>query len=93
MRNTLRTFTLLAALTAVFVGVGFMIGGVAGMAIAQVLAAGMNLVSYWNSDKIVLSMFRAEAVDESHPEPLVRNYVADVLQMADAAGSSRPPCC
>ncbi|WP_091736840.1 zinc metalloprotease HtpX [Phenylobacterium immobile] len=90
MRNTLRTFTLLAALTAVFVGVGYMIGGVAGMAIALVLAAGMNLVSYWNSDKIVLSMFRAEAVDEGHPEPLVRNYVADVLQMADTAGLPRP---
>lgn len=90
MRNTLRTFMLLAALTALFVGVGYMLGGPAGMAIAFVLAGAMNLVSYWNADKIVLRMYRAQPVDASHPSAMVRNYVADVLDMADKAGLPRP---
>jgi len=90
MRNTLRTFMLLAGLTALFVGVGFMLGGTAGMAIALVMAGAMNLVSYWNADKIVLRMYRAQPVDGSHPNALVRNYVADVLDMAEKAGMPRP---
>jgi len=90
MRNHLRTFMLLAALTALFVGLGYLIGGPTGMAIAFVLAAGMNAVSYWNSDKIVLRMYRAVEVDESHPEALVRNYAADVHALADGAGMPRP---
>jgi heat shock protein HtpX len=90
MRNTLRTFMLLAALTAVFVGAGYLIGGPAGMAIAFVLAAAMNLVSYWNADKIVLRMYRAQPVDGGHPNALVRSYVADVEAMAERAGMPRP---
>ncbi len=90
MKNHLRTFTLLAALTALFVGIGYLIGGPTGMLIAFVLAAGMNLVSYWNADKIVLKMYRAVEVDASHPEPLIRNYVTDTLAMADRAGLPAP---
>ena len=90
MNNTLRTFTLLAALTALFVGIGYLLGGATGMAIALVMAGGMNLFSYWNADKIVLKMYGAEAVDEAHPEPLVRNYVADVVELARNAGLPRP---
>jgi Zn-dependent protease with chaperone function len=52
--NHLKTFVLLAGLTALFVGAGYMIGGPTGMLIALVLAVGMNLFSYWNADKIVL---------------------------------------
>ncbi len=90
MHNHLRTFTLLAALTALFMGIGFMIGGASGMLIALVLAGGMNLFSYWNSDKILLKMHGAQQVDESHPEALVRNYVRDIFDMADGAGMPRP---
>ncbi|HRD27326.1 MAG TPA: M48 family metalloprotease, partial [Caulobacter sp.] len=90
MNNTLRTFILLAALTAIFVTAGFLIGGTGGMLIALVLSVGMNLFSYWNADRIVLSMYRAVAVDETHPDPLVRNYVADVYALADGAGLPRP---
>lgn len=84
---------LLAALTALFMGLGYLIGGAGGAAIAFVVAAGMNLASYWNADKIVLSMYRAQPVDESHPSALVRNYVADVVEMADRAGLPRPRIC
>jgi heat shock protein HtpX len=90
MNNTLRTFVLLAALTALFMGVGYLIGGPGGMALAFLFAAAMNLVSYWNADKIVLSMYRAQAVDETNPEPLIRNFVVDVYELADRAGLPRP---
>lgn len=90
MRNHLRTFTLLAALTAVFVGAGYAIAGPGGMLIALLLAAGMNVVSYWNADKIVLSMYRAEPADEGHADPLVRNYAADVHELAARAGLPKP---
>ena len=81
---------LLAAMTALFVGVGYLIGGVTGMAIAFALGAGMNFFSYWNSDKIVLRMYGAREVDVTTPEPLIRNYVADVYELADRAGLPRP---
>ena len=88
--NHLKTFTLLAALTALFVGLGYLLGGPAGMLIALVVAGGMNLFSYWNADKIVLKMYRAQPVDEQHPNAVVRTYVADVVQMARDAGLPRP---
>lgn len=88
--NHLKTFILLAALTALFMGVGYMIGRVPGMMIALAVAGGMNIFSYWNADKIVLRMYRAQPVDESHPNAVVRTYVADTLQMARDAGMPRP---
>ena len=44
-----RTALLLAGLTALFMGVGFLIGGKGGAMIALVVAAAMNLFTYWNS--------------------------------------------
>ncbi len=88
--NHLKTFTLLAALTALFGAIGYFIGGAGGMLIALGVAVAMNLFSYWNADKIVLKMYRAQAVDETHPDPRVRTYVADTLQMARDAGLPRP---
>jgi heat shock protein HtpX len=54
--NLVRTAMLLAFMTALFMGVGFLIGGRGGMMIALVVAAGMNFFSYWNSDRMVLRM-------------------------------------
>lgn len=90
MRNHLRTFMLLAALTAIFGAAGYMIGGAGGMLIALGLAGAMNVFSYWNSDRIVLSVYRAQPVDEGHPDALIRNYAADVHALADRAGLPRP---
>jgi heat shock protein HtpX len=90
MNNTLRTFMLLAGLTALFVGIGYMLGGPTGMAIALVIGVAMNAFSYWNADKIVLRMYGATEVDETHPEALVRTYAADVHEMAARAGLPRP---
>jgi heat shock protein HtpX len=70
--NYLKTTILLAGLTALFMGVGYLIGGQTGALIALVVAAGMNLFSYWNSDKMVLSMHGAHQVDESSAPDLYR---------------------
>ncbi|QBX37172.1 zinc metalloprotease HtpX [Brevundimonas sp. S30B] len=88
--NHLKTSALLAVMTALFMGLGYLIGGVGGMAIAFVIALGLNIFSYWNADKMVLKMYRAQVVDESHPNAVVRAYVADVVQMAADAGLPRP---
>jgi heat shock protein HtpX len=67
--NFFRTMLLLAALTALFMAIGYALGGGAGMAIAFVVAAATNLFAYWNSDKMVLAQQGAEEVDEqSAPE-------------------------
>ncbi|MBB34574.1 MAG: zinc metalloprotease HtpX [Hirschia sp.] len=88
--NHLRTFALIAAMTALFMGVGFLIGGQIGMIIALALAGVGNFISYWNADKIVLSMYRAKEVDETHSDPRIRAYASDVLEMAANAGLPRP---
>ncbi len=103
--NTLRTGMLLAALTAIFIGVGYLIGGGGGAVIAFVVAAGMNFFSYWNADRLVLSMNRAREVDEkSAPEfygivrdlaaraglPMPRVYIADNPQ-PNAFATGRNP--
>ena len=62
--NVLRTAMLLAFMTALFMGIGFLIGGRGGMMIAFVVAAGMNFFSYWNSDRMVLSAYHAQEIDE-----------------------------
>ena len=69
--NYVRTAILLAGLTALFMGVGYLIGGQSGAMIALVVAAGMNLISYWNADKLVLSMYGAQEVDRSTAPDLV----------------------
>ena len=62
MMGYFRTAVLLAALTALFGGVGYIIAGEVGMIIALVVAAGMNVFAWWNSDRAVLSMHNAQPV-------------------------------
>jgi len=84
--NYLRTTILLAALTALFMAVGYLIGGGGGAVIALLIAAATNLFSYWNADKLVLSMHDAQEVDErSAPE-----FVAIVRELAQRAGLPMP---
>ncbi|MBR0717875.1 zinc metalloprotease HtpX [Bradyrhizobium liaoningense] len=67
--NYFRTALLLAGLTALFMGVGYLIGGAGGAMIALLVAAATNLFTYWNSDRMVLSMYGAHEVDRaSAPE-------------------------
>jgi heat shock protein HtpX len=73
--NYFKTAVLLAALTALFGVIGFLIGGQTGMLIAFAVALAMNLFSYWNADKLVLRMHDAHEVDQS-TEPRFYNMIA-----------------
>ena len=61
----MRAGLLLAAMTGLFMAVGYLIGAQQGMVIAFVLALGMNAFAYWNSDKMVLRMYGAKPVDRN----------------------------
>ncbi len=83
---TMKTAMLMAAMTALFMGLGALIGGAGGMVIALVIAAAMNAFAFWNSDKAVLRMHGAREVDARTAPDLV----AMVHDMADRAGMPRP---
>ncbi|WP_040485196.1 zinc metalloprotease HtpX [Lutibaculum baratangense] len=82
MAGYARTAILLAGMTALFMGVGYLIGGTGGMMIAFVVALGMNAFSYWNSDKIVLSMHGAREVD-ARSAPELYGMVAELARNAE----------
>ena len=84
--NTLRTGILMAVLTGIFLVVGFLIGGGPGMVIAFLFAAGTNLFAYWNSDKMLLSMYGARPVDEKSAPDVVHL----VRQLSQNAGLPMP---
>jgi heat shock protein HtpX len=86
MFNAVRTTVLLAALTAIFMAVGYLIGGTSGMMIAFGVAVVTNLFGYWNADKMVLRMQNAEPVDEARAPDLHRM----VAQLAANAGIPTP---
>ena len=88
--GTAKTFMLLAALTALFKAVGYLVGGAMGMGIAFVIAGGMNLFSYWNADKIVLRMQGAREVDENDRSPVIRTFVNDTKALAQSANMPEP---
>jgi len=67
--NDIRTITLLSVLTLIFLAVGFLFAGIAGMLIGLVFALGINFVSYWYSDSFVLRLYRAKpALEKDYPE-------------------------
>jgi heat shock protein HtpX len=80
--NYAKTAMLLAALMAIFVAMGAVIGGQSGMVIAFVIALAMNVFSFWMSDKMVLRMHEAEEVDE-HSAPEYYAIVRDLAQRAE----------
>ncbi len=86
LMNYARTALLLAAMTALFLTIGYMLAGEAGMIIALLVALAMNGFAYWNSDKMVLRMHGARLVDES----TAPDYVRMVKQLADNAGLPMP---
>ncbi|EKU74259.1 heat shock protein HtpX [Sphingobium sp. YR657] len=81
-----RTVMLLSALTALFMALGYTLGGSGGAVIALLVAAGMNLFTFWNADKIVLSMHNAREVDaQSAPE-----FYGMVQALSQRAGLPMP---
>lgn len=86
MFNLMKTAILMAAITALFMLLGRMLGGQSGMLLALVVALGMNFFSYWFSDKIVLKMYKAREVDDS----TAPQFVAMVRELATKAGIPMP---
>ena len=80
--NGLKTVLLLSALTALLMALGYTFGGAKGAVIAFVVAAGMNVFSYWNSDKVVLRMHDAREVDATSA-PDFYAMVAELAKRAD----------
>ncbi|WP_042883602.1 zinc metalloprotease HtpX [Cupriavidus necator] len=86
MFNWVKTFMLMAAITALFIVIGGMIGGRSGMMFALLIALGMNFFSYWFSDKMVLRMYNAQEVDAgSAPQ-----FYGMVQELAQRAGLPMP---
>ena len=84
--NIVKTGMLLAAMTALFLGVGYLIGGTGGALIALVFAVGTNAYAYWNSDKLALRMHRARPVTRaSAPE-----FVGMIEELSARAGLPMP---
>jgi heat shock protein HtpX len=79
--NVVRTGLLLAALTALFLVVGFLLGGRGGLVVALVVALGTNLLAWWNSDKMVLRMHDARPVTRASA-PELHALVAELAQRA-----------
>jgi heat shock protein HtpX len=84
--NATKTMMLLAALTALFMGVGWLIAGMGGALIALAIAVGMNAYAWWNSDKLALRMHHAEPVTRASA-PALHEMVG---QLAANAGLPMP---
>jgi heat shock protein HtpX len=81
MFNMMKTAILMAAITALFMFIGRLIGGQAGMMLALLVALGMNFFAYWFSDQMVLRMYNAQEVDES-TAPQFYRIVRELSQRA-----------
>ena len=80
--NYARTALLLSGMTGLFLAAGFLISGEGGILLALIIALGMNLFAYWNSDKLVLRMYGAQQVDEHSALQLFR-LVAQLAKRAE----------
>ena len=86
MFNMMKTAVLMAAITALFMAIGSLLGGRSGMMMALLFALGMNFFSYWFSDKLVLKMYNAHEVDASSAP----QFYAMVRDLAQRAGLPMP---
>lgn len=67
MNHTVKTVLLLTSLAALFMGVGYLLGGQSGMITALGFSLLMNFGAYWFSDKIVLSIHGAKPLTAGDP--------------------------
>ena len=82
MTGYVKTAILMAAMTALFLALGYALAGGGGALIALVVAAGMNAMAWWNSDKMVLRMHNARPVD-AHTAPELQQMVVELARAAD----------
>ncbi|MCI4645088.1 MAG: zinc metalloprotease HtpX [Hyphomonadaceae bacterium] len=85
-----KTYLLMAAMTGLFLAIGYLTAGMFGLIISFVLAAGMNAFAYWNADKVVLRMQGAREVTGAERNPVIRTFVSDTQTLALHAGLPKP---
>lgn len=90
--NWIKTFVLMAGITALFGAVGIALGGQSGMLLALLFAAGMNVYAYWFSDKAVLKMYGAQEVnaENNYGDGQFRSYYNMVKELAENAQLPMP---
>lgn len=81
MRNNIKTVLLLTALSALFLGIGYFLGGEGGVVYALIMSLVMNLGAYWFSDKIVLAMHKAQPIKPQDPSA-VYEIVEELCRLA-----------
>lgn len=86
--NWIKTFVLMAAITALFASIGAALGGYGGMMMALLFAGGMNIYAYWFSDKAVLKMYKAVEVTPDNMQ--FRSYYNMVKQLSENAQLPMP---
>lgn len=84
--NGVKVVVLMVTLTLMLVAAGAVVGGKSGMTIALVMAFGMNFISYWFSDKIILKMYGARPVSEADAPELY----STVARLSSAASLPMP---
>lgn len=77
IKNQVKTVLLLGLLTGLFLFIGALIGGRAGLVIGLIFAGGMNFFSFWFSDKIVLAIYKAKEANHTEHSQLY-NIVKDI---------------
>ena len=90
--NWIKTFVLMAGITALFGAVGAAVGGGSGMMLALLFAGGMNIYAYWFSDKAVLKMYGAQEInaENNYGDGQFRNYYNMVKELAENAQLPMP---
>ncbi|NOT14619.1 MAG: zinc metalloprotease HtpX [Methylotenera sp.] len=90
--NWIKTFILMAGITALFGAIGIAIGGASGMMLALLVAAAMNIYAYWFSDKAVLKMYGAQEInaENNYGDGQFRNYYQMVKELAENAELPMP---
>lgn len=84
--NALKTTVLLALMTGLFLGLGYLLGGPTGLILGLVLAGGLNFFAYWSSDKLALRMAGAREVSMDEAPQLHRT----IEEVASQAGMPKP---
>ena len=84
--DQIKTVIFLAALTFLLLILGFALGGTSGLVIALIISIGVNILSYWYSDKIVLKMYNAKKAEYSHYP-----YLHDITKEVSTRASIRTP--
>ncbi len=80
--NQIKTAILLGALTGILLLIGGLVGGKTGLLIGLIFAGGINFVSYWFSDKIVLKMYRAREADKNK-ESEIYQIIQEIIQQTN----------